>query len=302
MGSGIAAHFRGADCWVADPNKSAGPGSATPGLTPTLDESGHLTEGRIHLPTLCALSAMAFVSACVAHELLGHGLSCMAAGGTIRLLTSVYFKCSVGLPIVDASGPSMNLAVAFGAAMVLRHRQSSTAVRAVLGFLVAFNGFWGAGYFLFSAVTNTGDWAFVLRELAPKESWLWRAAMAAMGAWLYGLTLRCAASVLPRGFPLVAAYLAAGLVACASVLFYPGPTVPAMIEAAQESLLASLALPYVAFARRRSPLSVVASLRRSWRLQMLGFGVVTLFCFTQGRGYESPSSTVAPTSQTSPLP
>src|SRR5450432_1467618 len=158
-------------------------------------------ESRVDVATLCSLAAMAFVAACFAHEALGHGTACVATGGTVTLLTSVYFKCSASLPIVDAAGPSMNLAVALGAAMMLR-RSHGPAARTFLALLLAFNGFWGAGYFLFSGAANTGDWAFVLRDLSLEPRWLWRIAMVATGAWLYGVALRHVAPVLPRGRPL----------------------------------------------------------------------------------------------------
>jgi hypothetical protein len=250
------------------------------------------------VPTLCALSAMAFVAACVAHEVLGHGIACVESGGAITLLTTVYFKCSEGLPIVDASGPSMNLAVALGAAMALRHnsRQASASSRTLLAFLLAFNGFWGAGYFIFSGVTNTGDWAFVLRDLSLDPRWLWRIAMVSTGVWLYGLTLRLVAPILPRGRPLVAAYLAAGIVACTSTIFYVGATAPAMLEAAQESLLSSVGLLYLAFARPQPPATLAPVLPASRRLQALGLVVVSVFWLTQGRGYQAPNPSIERTS------
>ena len=238
---------------------------------------------------------MAFVAACFAHEVLGHGTSCVASGGTVTLVTSVYFKCSAGLPIVDASGPSMNLAVALGAAMMLRRNQGSAA-RTFLALLLSFNGFWGAGYFMFSGITNTGDWAFVLHDLSLEPRWLWRVAMVATGAWLYGVVLRHVAPFLPRGRPLVAAYLAAGVVACASTLFYAGARAPAMLEAAQESFLASLGLLYMALARPRPPSLALPVLPGSRRLQVLGLGVVALFWLTQGRGYQAPNPSIERTS------
>ena len=248
-----------------------------------------MAESRVDVLTLCALSATAFVAACVSHEVLGHGMACVASGGAVKLLTSVYFKCSAGLPIVDASGPSMNLAVALGVTIVLGRGPWSASARTFLALLVAFNGFWGAGYFLFSGITNTGDWAFVLQDLSLEPRWLWRIAIVILGVWLYGLTLRLVAPVLPRGRVLVAAYSAAGVVACASTLFYAGATPPAMLEAAQESLLASLGLLYLAFARPRSPATLVPVLPSSRRLQALGLVVVIVFWLTQGRGYQAPN-------------
>jgi hypothetical protein len=255
-----------------------------------------VTKSRVDVPTLCALSATAFVAACVSHEVLGHGLACVATGGAVKVLTSVYFECSAGLPIIDASGPSMNLAIALGAFIVLGQGAKSASARTFLALLVAFSGFWGAGYFLFSGVTNTGDWAFVLQDLSLEPRWLWRIVIVILGTWLYGLTLRLVAPVLPRGPALLAAYLSAGVVACASTLFYSGATGPAMLEAAQESLVASLGLLYLAFARPRSPSSLVPVLARNKRLQSLGLVVVGVFWLTQGRGYQAPNHSIERTS------
>ena len=43
------------------------------------------------------IAAAAIIAAClttIAHEALGHGGACLASGGRIVLLTSVYFECA----------------------------------------------------------------------------------------------------------------------------------------------------------------------------------------------------------------
>ena len=203
--------------------------------------------GRASTSTLCAIAAVTFIIACVAHEAIGHGGLCLVIGGEIKLLTSVYFRCVPGRPVVDAAGPTMNLIVAILAAAMLATEKRSDLSRTFLAFLIAFNGFWGAGYLIFSAFTNTGDWAFVLRDLSAQPIWLWRIIMAAVGIYLYNVTIRYIAPHLPLGWPLFSAYLVVGAVACASTLFFTGAILPAMQEAAQESLLAPVALIYLAF-------------------------------------------------------
>lgn len=258
-----------------------------------------MTRSQIDVPTLCALSAMAFVSACVSHEALGHGLACIARGDSVEVLTSVYFKCSAASAVVDAAGPSMNLVVAVGAGVALGANPRSPSVRVFLALLVAFSGFWGAGYFVFSGLTDTGDWAFVLHDTALQPLWFWRAAMVTFGAWLYWLALRRVALVLPPGRVLVAAYAAAGAVACASTLFYAGPVGPAMREAAQESLLAALGLPYLALLKSRTNSVVEVVLPRKRPVQALGWVVVATFCLIQGHGYQAHSHYVEATAQSS---
>src|SRR5205085_10953058 len=112
--------------------------------------------------TLAAIAALAFIVACVAHEAVGHGGTCIAAGGHITLLTSVYFHCANGGLLPSAAGPLINLAVGSILWATLRRAWSllSAHWRLFITLAMAFNLFWGAGYFVYSAVTDMSDWAF----------------------------------------------------------------------------------------------------------------------------------------------
>jgi hypothetical protein len=198
--------------------------------------------------TLAAIAALAFIVACVAHEAVGHGGMCVAVGGHVTLLTSVYFHCADGGPLTDAAGPLMNLAVGAMFWSVLRIRRSLSANwRLFVVFAMAFNLFWGAGYFIFSAVTHTGDWAFVLRDLALQPRWLWWCLMGVLGVYLYYRSIALVAFHLPPRTPLVAPYLVAGAVSCFAAFFFAGPTLPAIGEAAQESFGAGVGLLFLAY-------------------------------------------------------
>jgi hypothetical protein len=236
---------------------------------------------RLNISTLCSLAVIAFVAACAAHEAVGHGIACLSTGGTVTLLTSVYFHCRPSVPFVDAAGTLMNLVVAATLVLAL-HRTNQPSQRSVfLGLILAFSGFWGAGYFIFSALTNVGDLAFVLRDLSLEPRWLWRLGMGILGVWLYVKILRKASGLVPKGMPLFVAYCVVGVVACASVLFYQGPTLPALKDAAQESLLAPSGLLFIAFSRPSSqPIFVPAS--RS--IIMAAAVTIAIFWFTLGKG------------------
>jgi hypothetical protein len=232
------------------------------------------------------LGSLAFASACVAHEALGHGGACLLTGGKVALLTSVYFRCVPGLPIIDAAGPLMNLSVAAIAMQTLRRLPAAGYSRPLAALVVAFNALWGAGYFLYTAIAYRGDWAFVVQDLHLPQPWAWRVLFGLLGAWLYRKALRATSPYLPRGAPLAWAYVAGGVVAIASVLLYAGPTLPALREAAQESLLASAGLLYLAFVRTDSATSArfdVAgpSMRWTWAL---GLGLLVVFLTMLGPG------------------
>jgi predicted Co/Zn/Cd cation transporter (cation efflux family) len=151
---------------------------------------------------------------------------------------------------------------------------------------MAFNLFWGAGYFIFSAVTNSGDWAFVLRDLSLEPRWLWRLLMGALGVVLYVLSTRVIAIRLPPGTLLVWPYLVAGVVSCVAALFYAGPTLPAVYAAARESFVSAGGLLFLAYRSSRqarvSPSPILVAHSNGWLL--FSALVTILFFLVLGRG------------------
>jgi hypothetical protein len=121
---------------------------------------------------------------------------CLARGDRITLLTSVYFHCSQDTTITSAAGNLMNLAVAIACFALLRFRFSS-GWRLLLVFAAAFNAFWACGYIILSAVSDNGDWAFVLHDLSLNPLWLWRGLMAFLGVTLYYVAIRLVVPRLP---------------------------------------------------------------------------------------------------------
>jgi hypothetical protein len=202
--------------------------------------------------TLAALGALAFIAACVSHEVVGHGGVCLATGGRITQLTSVYFQCSLRGPLVAAAGPLMNLIVGALLWWLLRSRPPrSVAARGFLALAMAFNLLWGSGYFLYSAFSNEGDWAWVLRGLALEPLWAWRWGLGILGLILYDRSIEWAAPRFPSRLPLLLPYLVAGAVSCLAALCFAGPTLPALRQAALESFGASAGLLLLANRNRR---------------------------------------------------
>ena len=236
--------------------------------------------------TLGAIAAVAFIVACVAHEAIGHGGMCLAVGGRITLLTSVYFHCTNGGPLTDAAGPLMNLIVGAACWSLARNRPLASQSRLFFVLAMAFNLFWGAGYLIFSAVTNTGDWAFVLRDLSLEPRWLWRLLMGALGVSVYVRSARAVASDVPPGTPLVWPYLVAGVVSCVAALFFAGPALLAVREAAQESLGAAVGLLFLTYRSSKQahalPTPSLVAHSNGWLL--FSALVTMLFFLVLGRG------------------
>jgi hypothetical protein len=247
-----------------------------------------------HPATLAAIAALAFVAACVAHEAVGHGGVCLATGGRIPLLTSVYFQCSLRGPLVAAAGPLMNLAVGAILWWVLRRRPPrSVAARGFLALAMAFNLLWGSGYFLYSAFSNDGDWAWVLRDLALEPRWAWRWGLGILGLILYDRSIEWVAPRLPSRLPLLLPYLVAGAISCLAALCFAGPTLPALRQAALESFVAGAGLLLLANRNRRLdpdklPAAEIVPLQWGWIVAAV---LITLvFLATLGRGFGSQGS------------
>ena len=100
------------------------------------------------------------------------------------LLTTVAWSSDFDSRLVAAGGTLANLAASIVLWIALRKAKSaSVRWRFFLLTSFAFNLFEGTGYFLFSGVTNFGDWAEVIAGLPAH--WLWRALLVVVGMASY---------------------------------------------------------------------------------------------------------------------
>jgi hypothetical protein len=136
------------------------------------------------VPTLISIGAIAAVLAMVAHETLGHGTGCLAVGGHVTLLTSIWFRCLGATWITDIRGPLGNL-VAIGAAMLAWRgcplQQAGT--RVFLALFAGINLFWFTGQILYSAALDIDDPALVAHALGWTP--LWRPVAIVAGVVVY---------------------------------------------------------------------------------------------------------------------
>lgn len=228
--------------------EQASPAAATPALAE--DDA----------PTLIAIAALAFVLADVAHEVIGHGAAFLAVGGraavmtTTRLIVDTKALGDPGGRIFSIGGPLGNLALAGLACWVQRlWRGLGAHARTFLWLSMAFNLLWAVGYLIYSGVLGIGDWAELVRGLAP--SWLWRTLLLGLGTVLYLFSARALAREMrwfadanDRDWPrrawrmVLLAYVAAGIVACAGAWPDPRGASQVLDSAIPETLLGNLAL------------------------------------------------------------
>jgi hypothetical protein len=139
--------------------------------------------------TTCAIAVLAGIPTNILHEGVGHGLVALLTGAKSGVLTTVAWSSAFDSRLVEAGGTLVNLAAGLILWSLLRSaKNASMPMRYFLLIGSAFNLFTGTGYFLFSGVTDFGDWAAVISGLHPH--WLWRTLLVTVGAVAYYVAAR----------------------------------------------------------------------------------------------------------------
>lgn len=225
------------------------------------------SEPRDDLVTIAAIGLVAYTSADVGHHAVGHGASCLALGGRIRSLSSIFVDCSLTGAAIDLAGPCANLAI--GAVALLAARlatHTSASMRLFIVLAAAFNLFWLELQLVFSAATRTDDWAEPMRYFHAAEPV--RYPMIAAGVLAYVWTVRTvAAQMAAFALPLArarkivgAAWLTAGGIACATAANDPHAVAALLRHAVPQSLLLSIGLLFVPTRAARLASSVNAAM------------------------------------------
>ena len=153
--------------------------------------AAHDTAPRDDLVTLVAIGLLAYATADIAHHVLGHGAACLALGGRIVSLSSIFVNCTVYGSAIDLAGPFANLALGL-AALALAYRPSATSsARLFFALTAGFNFFWFALLLLFSAATRSDDFAWPMSAFHVSEPL--RYGLIALGGLLYVLSVRAVA-------------------------------------------------------------------------------------------------------------
>lgn len=134
--------------------------------------------------TVVAIGTLAAILANILHEGVGHAMTALVTGAQSGVVSTVAWSSVYDSRLVEAGGTLSNLLA--GLLFWIALRAATTAspwVRYFLLLCCAFNLFTGTGYFLFSGVTNFGDWAQVIAGKYPHG--LWRVLLVVVGAVSY---------------------------------------------------------------------------------------------------------------------
>jgi len=144
---------------------------------------------RIDIPTVLAMSALAYTLSNPAHEGLGHGGMCMLVGGHPTVLNAIFFEYDEKAASVlqqkwiSAGGSMADVIVGLPALGLARRPGIAPSWRYFLWLFAAVNLLTAFGYLLYSGIAGIGDWAHVVEGLGSPL--LLRGGMAVIGALLY---------------------------------------------------------------------------------------------------------------------
>jgi hypothetical protein len=255
-----------------------------PGATPLAGHPHSSDSERDDLLTVAAVAVVAYISANVLHEGLGHGGACLLVSSCDpRLLTTAYFESDTtgatasGLKWLAAGGTLVNAAA--GLVFLWLHRRAAGwpgALRYFLWCSMSVNLLVAAGYPLFSGAIGVGDWVQVSEGWGP----LARPALTIVGLILYLAAVRVAlvelASLVGTGRPVavgrgvrltLVAYIVGCVASTLGALFNPlGAGLVAMSAAAHFGGTSGLAWMPQLLGAAWLPAARVAPLRvdRSW--------------------------------------
>lgn len=238
--------------------------------------------------TVVALGALAATLAVMCHETLGHGFACLGVGGHIKLLTSIWFRCSKYAPITDAGGPIGNLVAGALAVVLLGYTRPSATGRLLLFTFGALNLFWFMAQLIFESLTHTHDDWYWLLQSTPV---IWRPVGAVVGIAGYALTVRWLSAVLrkqagPQARAIRLAYAAAAMSAVITGLMWGPEPLRSAAEGFSTFGINSLGLLIVARRASRAVEHDVGahSVPRSWAWICFCAVCFGIFLFVQARG------------------
>jgi hypothetical protein len=142
--------------------------------------------------TVAAIAAIAISFNVAFHEGV-HALTCLAVGSHLQEYSALYVSCDSPTvwqgKMVAGSAPLFNLLAGVLLWVILRNaRERSSELHLFLWLFMLMNWFYGAGYWIFSGITNVGDYAVVIDGWQP--AWLLRALMTIVGVVLYFIFVR----------------------------------------------------------------------------------------------------------------
>lgn len=252
---------------------------------------------RVDLLTLIGLGLLLAPLTVMWHELIGHGGACLALGGRPEALGAYYIECNglagMAKRVVSMAGVWVDILLSLLAwRLFLRARTPLT--RLALWIVGTSKGFVAAGYFLFSGVTNFGDYG-PGDGLAPLAyPWVWRLALVIVGGLAYWRILMAASrglsilvgddaqGVVDRRRIAFTTYVTFGAVAMLTGLLNPVGVVITVMSAMASSFGGNAGLISIGFMNFTAGVARAFALSRNVILIVVGGAVAIAFAVILG--------------------
>jgi hypothetical protein len=237
--------------------------------------------------TAAAIGVVAATLAAICHETLGHGLGCIAAGGHITLLTSIFFRCRGGNALTDLAGPLGNLVAGSAAAILLRQASYDRHLRLFLVMVAGVNLLWFSAQLVSCAVLDRDDWSFVALQLRWPAWWRMLALPIGIAAYGAGMRLHASQMIGLRQRTLRIAYAAAAGSAVVAGLAWAHAPIRSAFEGFLTVGVAPSGLLIVAARHNlgaRSSETAGRALSRFWAWIIFALTSFAVFVAVQGRG------------------
>lgn len=156
---------------------------------------------RVDVWTMAGLALLMLPLLTMGHELLGHALTCVATGNRVSQLGAYYVECPTATGWearwVAMAGTLMDVVLSCVGLLLWRHARRPLP-RLVWWIVFTVKGMVAAGYWMFSGLTNLGDWAPAGHGgIGPLPwPWAWRVLMFAVGLVVYIAVTRKATAML----------------------------------------------------------------------------------------------------------
>jgi len=272
-------------------------------MTTTQAETAVRESSRSDLPTLIAISLMAYVVETMLHELVGHGLTCAALGGHPSELGAFYVECrygsmgDLGVRLVALGGPLASL-ISGALCLWLARTAQQAHLRYLLWLMGTIGLLTATGYPLFSGISGLGDFGTsrdgALYQLSPE--WLWRIGITVLGFAGYllvvRLSLRAMDALIGSGPDRVArarrlslaSYLSGAAMSVLIGLLNPHGLFVVLASAAASSLGGTSALAWMMYWMRRGdrPDDPPLQLKRSGAWLVAGVAVTLVYALVLG--------------------
>ena len=186
------------------------------------------------VPTLIAIGAAVAITASLAHEAFGHGVGCLADGGTVTLMTFLVFRCAGAGVLADGGGPVGAFLVAALCLILVRRFRPIPSIASLFGYALGVQTMlWVCAQMVREGIDGGDDWGHVATDLTWAPAW--HVIVIAFGVVGYAGTIRAAARLgvyLARGRPvrLLVPYVSACLFATAFGALWHGDSATSALD------------------------------------------------------------------------